>query len=117
MLFKNPPKFFARGSIQKYLESDLWTWFKELSIGLLRMDFLDNFESFRVDEVSLPVGTEVAIANGLRNRFAGVIPTSKIIVRQTGNGLVTDGQPWNQNEVFLINNGPDPVVISVIFFK
>jgi hypothetical protein len=116
MILNNPTKFFAKSSIQKYLESDLWSWFVELTTGLRRINFLDNFQSFRLDEVSLPVGVEIALPNGLKNRDRGAIPTSRLIVRQTGNGVITDGStPWNADEVFLKNEGPDPVVISVIF--
>lgn len=116
MILNNPTKFFSKSSIQKYLESDLWSWFVELTTGLRRLDFLDNFQSFRLDDVTLPVGVEVALPNGLKNRYRGAIPNTRLIVKQSGNGIITDGSSaWTADEVFLRNEGPDPVVVSVIF--
>lgn len=118
MLFKPPPRLASKGSILKYLETDMWTWFRDLSVGLLKINFAENFESFRVENLVIKNGQEVAIPNQLNSKANNSIPTSRIIVRQQGNGLVTDGPtPWTTNLVYLFNNGPDDVVITVIFFK
>jgi hypothetical protein len=118
MLFKFPPKLGSKAGIIKYLETDLWTWFRDLSVGLLKINFAENFESFRVENLNIKNGQEVAIPNQLKTKANNSIPTSRIIVRQKGNGLVTDGPTaWTSNLVYLINNGPDDVTISVIFFK
>lgn len=102
----------------KYLDTDLWTWFRDLSVGLLKINFAENFESFRVNNLVIKNGQEVAISNQLKTKANNSIPISRIIVRQTGNGLVTDGATaWTASLVYLKNNGPDDVTISVIFFK
>lgn len=126
MLFRNPPKVGSRISLIKYLETDLWSWMKELSAGLVKLSFADNFESFRVDDLLIPNGTEVAIPNQFRLKANNIIPSSRIIVRQkptgaignVGNGFVTDGvTPWNATNVFLYNHGPEDTLVSVIFLK
>ena len=118
MLFKFPPKLGSKGSILKYLETDMWTWFRDLSVGLLKINFAENFESFRVDNLIIKNGQEVAIPNQLKTKANNSIPVSRIIVRQLGNGLVTDGTTaWTTSLVYLFNNGPDDVTVSVIFFK
>jgi hypothetical protein len=82
-----------------------------LFAGLLKLSFKDNFQSFTVEELIIPAGAEVSITNQL-----GTIPTARLIVRQTGNGLVTDGV-WGLQTVRLFNNGAVDVTITVIFFK
>jgi len=84
---------------------------KSLFAGLLKLSFKDNFQSFTVEELTIPAGTEVSITNQL-----GTIPTARLIVRQTGDGLVTDGV-WDLQTVRLFNNGAVDVTITVIFFK
>lgn len=118
MLFKFPPKLGSKSGIIKFLEADLWMWMRDLSVGLLKMNFTENFESFRVENLLIKNGQEVAIANQLKTKANNAIPTSRIIVRQQGNGLVTDGTTaWTTNLLYLMNHGPDDVTISVIFFK
>lgn len=119
MIIRTPPKITNRNSVVKYVEIDLWSWLKELSIGVLKLDFLQNFQSFRVNDLVIPVNTEVAIPNGFRTAYPGVIPSSRVIVRQKGDANVVDGDTvWNQNQVFLKNPSlTNEVTISVIFFK
>lgn len=117
MLFKFPPKLGSRTGMTKYIENDLWMWFRDLSVGLLKLTFLENFDSFKVENITIPPGQEVAIPNQFKTRGNGDVPTSRIIVRQKGNGVVTDGQQWNTNLVYLFNNGAVDVIVSVIFFK
>jgi len=118
MIIRVPPKITNRNSIVKYIEVDLWSWLKELSVGLLKITFSENFQSFRIDNLSLPAGMEVAIPNGFRTAYPGIIPSSRIIVRQKGNANVIDGDTeWNDSHVYLKNPSANDTVISVIFFK
>lgn len=118
MIIRVPPKLTNRNSTVKYVEIDLWSWLKELSIGVLKFDFIENFQSFRVDNLKIPAGEEVSIPNQFRNSYPGVIPTSRIIVRQKGNATIVDGDtPWSQTHVYLTNPSANDAVISVIFFK
>lgn len=118
MIIKTPPKITNRNSVIKYIEIDLWSWLKELSIGLLKLDFLQNFQSFRVTDLYIPAGEQVAIPNGFRTAYPGLIPSSRVIVRQQGDANIVDGDSvWTENQVFLKNPSINDVVISVIFFK
>lgn len=118
MIIRTPPKITNRNSVVKYVEIDLWSWLKELSIGLLKLDFRQNFQSFRVDGLQIPAATEVAIPNGFRTSYPGVIPSSRIIVRQQGDANIIDGDTvWTENQVFLKNPSANNATISVIFFK
>ncbi len=46
------------------------------------------------------------------------VPRYRIILRQDGNGLITDvSSAWNENYVTFQNNGTDPVTMTVGLFK
>ena len=111
MIFKNPPRLASKEGINKYIQTDIYSWLSNVSSGLNgRLNFDENFQSFVVDDVSIPAGTTVSIPNEL-----SVVPNERYIVRQSGNGLVTDGN-WDENSLELTNNGAVTVVISVRFF-
>ena len=84
---------------------------KELSTGLRRLTFSNNFESFETT-VTIPATSTVIIPNQLTFR-----PTKYIIVSQTGAGQVTKEADWTDNQLFLYNNGGSIVTITVIFFR
>lgn len=118
MIIRTPPKLTNKNTIIKYIDIDLWSWLKDLSVGLLKIDFIQNFQSFRVDNLSIPAGIEVAIPNGFRTAYPGIIPSSRIIVRQQGDANIIDGVAvWTANQVFLRNPSANDAVVSVIFFK
>lgn len=111
MIPRNPPKLSSNVNISSYLQNELWGWMKDIVTGMIRLDFLDNFQSQRVNNLVIPAGQTVQITN-----VKPYVPSARIIVKQTGNGLVTDGE-WDIQTLRLINNGAVPVTISVIFFK
>lgn len=118
MIIRTPPKLTNRNSVVKYVEIDLWSWLKELSIGLLKIDFNQNFQSFIVENISIPAATEVSIPNQFRTAAPGTIPRNRIITRQIGDANIIDGNTsWNENHVYLRNPSANDAVISVIFFK
>ena len=88
--------------------------------GLTKLNFDDNFSSFRVQSVIIKNGKYITIRNELT-----FIPESYIIVNQKGHGVVTKYSPviggitkeWDENFIYLYNNGPDEVEISVIFMR
>lgn len=85
---------------------------KELASGLLRLSFNDNFESFETT-VTISATSEIAIPNQLT-----FIPSKYMIVSQTGAGQVTKGTTtWNNDRVYLYNNGGTSVSITVIFLR
>jgi len=115
MKFKAFKEFRLSGNdpISKYLSRDLVSNLRELSLGLERLTFKENFISFEVTELSLPAGTEVAIENPLT-----VIPTKRLITRQSGGGAITDGvTDWALDFVYLRNEGGTDATISAVFLR
>jgi hypothetical protein len=118
MIIRPPPKLTNRDSTIKYLEVDLWSWLKELSNGLLKIDFLQNFQAFIVKNVTILAGQEISIPNQFRSSAPGVIPSGRIIIRQQGDANIIDGTTeWTSNHVYLRNPSANDAVVSVLFFK
>lgn len=85
---------------------------KELALGLRRLDFINNFESFEVS-VEISATSEAQVRNQLK-----FIPSRYIIVSQTGNGLVTKSTTeWDLNYLYLYNHGASTVNVTVIFLR
>ena len=117
MIIRTPPKLTNRDSIIKYVEVNLWSWLRDLTNGLLKITFRENFQSFTVKNVSIPSMTEVSIANQFSTVYAGQIPSGRIIIRQQGNANIIDGPTsWTANQVYLYNPSANDALISVIFF-
>ena len=118
MIIRTPPKLTNRNSVVTYVEIDLWSWLKELCIGLLKIDFKQNFQSFSVQNLSIPAGIEVSIPNQFRTSSPGTIPSGRIITRQLGDANIIDGNTvWTENHVYLRNPSSNDAVVSVLFFK
>jgi hypothetical protein len=84
---------------------------RELSTGLSRLDFVDNFICSEVS-VTIANGDEAKVRHGL-----AITPSRYILSFQRGNGLVTATGTWTSDFAYLTNNGPDEVTIKVLFFK
>ncbi len=118
MIVRPPPRLTNQQSVVKYIQVDLWTWLKEFSVAFLKINFQDNFQSFEVQNLTIPAGQEVAISNQFKGRYPGLIPQGKLIVRQKGNANIIDGDsPWTADLVFLRNPSTQDAVVTVIFFK
>lgn len=111
MIIQNPPRLPSPSGLGKYVQSDLYSWLKNFVSGINgRLSFDDNFSSFLAKDVVIAAGAEATIPNEL-----AVVPNERYIVRQTGNGVITDGE-WDLNTLRLVNNGSVSVTISVRFF-
>lgn len=85
---------------------------RHLSAGLRRLDLVQNFESFEVTLV-IPASSELKLRNQLN-----FIPSRSILVRQTGNGLVTQGTtPWTKDFLYMMNHGAEQVTATYIFMR
>lgn len=72
-----------------------------------------NFNGYIARDVTIAAGDTVKIQH-----FLGVIPKWRIILRQTGNGVVSDiPLEWNIKTISLKNNGAETVVISVLIAR
>jgi len=86
---------------------------RALEIILSRLSLTDNFESFEVQDIEITSGNEVTIGNKLTT-----IPSKYIVVGQTGNGVISKGDTqWTAKYLYIKNNGPDTVKVSLIFLR
>lgn len=72
-----------------------------------------NFNGFLAKDIEIGSLATVKIQH-----FLGVIPKYRIILRQTGNGVVTDvPSEWDSKVISLKNNGAEKVIISVLIAR
>lgn len=118
MIIRPPPKLTNRISYIKYLEVDLWSWLKDLSTGLLKINFEQNFQSFIVKNIVIKAGEEVSISNQFQTSYPGQIPSGRIIIRQSGDANIIDGDtPWTAKQLYLKNPSLNEATVTVLFFK
>ncbi|MBR9701024.1 hypothetical protein GOV11_04120 [Candidatus Woesearchaeota archaeon] len=101
--------------VVKFLTVDVTSTLRELTTGLTKISFEDNFESFTV-EVTLASGAETEIRNKLRSQD---IPTQRIIVRGgSGSQDIVDGDTqWTKQFVYLKNTNASSVTATVLFLR
>lgn len=118
MIVKNPPNPSTIKDAGKFLQLDLYPWLNNIVTCLRKLNFHDNFISFQVDNINILAGSNILIQNEFRTRFLGnsVIPSGRMIYRQVGNAVVSDGD-WNAETLEMINNGSNDVTLSIIFFR
>ena len=115
---RSPPKITNRNALVKYIEVELWSWLKDLSTRMLKINFRDNFQSFTVENLNLPAGMEVSIPNQFRTSSPGNIPSGRMITRQQGDANIIDGlNEWTDTHVYLRNPSANNAIVTVIFFK
>jgi hypothetical protein len=118
MIIRPPPKLTNRSSFLEYLEVGLWSWLKELSAGLLKINFQENFQSFIVTNITIPAGQSATITNQFAKSYPGIIPSGRIIIRQMGDANIIDGpNQWTTEHLYLQNPSANNATISVLFFK
>lgn len=72
-----------------------------------------NFDGFIADDVKIPATSSVKIQH-----FLGVKPKWRIILRQVGNGVITDiPSEWNDKVISLYNNGAVEVTLTVFIAR
>jgi len=83
-----------------------------LDNGMQRLKLDENFQNF-VAVIQITAGQEIGIPNRLKT-----IPSKRIIVRQTGNGNITDGDtPWTQDRLYIKNHGPETTMVTLLFLE
>jgi len=84
----------------------------ELSFLLTRLSFVDNFESFVVENVSLTAATETEISYNLPNNKVAKFFLPLV---STGNGVIVKGATeWTSRAIFLQNHGPNDVTMTLV---
>lgn len=119
MIIRTPPKLTNPKGVDKYVEVNLWNWLRDLTVGLNKIDFQQNFQAFIITDVLIEASTEIGIPNELNTAYPGVIPSGRIIIRQKGDALIIDGdQPWTSTQLYLKNtSATNDATVSVLFFK
>jgi hypothetical protein len=76
------------------------------------MSLQSNFNCF-IAEVKIPTISQISIQH-----FLGVIPKYRIILRQEGNGVITDiPSGWTSDVITLYNNGAVDVNLTVMIVR
>lgn len=88
---------------------------RQLTRGFTKLNFDDNFVCWS-DTIEIPANTETRLSNKFRD---GTVPTSYLIVDQTGGGSVMRGPTsWTEGYVYLKNyHATNPATLTVKFFK
>lgn len=72
-----------------------------------------NFDGYIAENVVIPIASTVKIQH-----FLGVKPKWRIILRQVGNGVITDiPSEWTDKFITLRNNGAEEVTLSVFIAR
>ena len=98
--------------IINYVQGDLSSLFKDLFIGLTRLNFADNFDSFEVT-VKLEVGVESKITN----KLGKAIPSKFIVTRNEKTSVIIQGNTWTSEKVSVINKGPIDTKATIVFMR
>jgi len=98
--------------IINYVQGHLSSLFKDLFVGLTKLNFADNFDSFETT-VKLEVGIEVKITN----KLGKAIPSKFIVTRNEKNSVIIQDKAWNSESVSLINKGPIDTKATVVFMR
>lgn len=83
----------------------------DLNNALSSVSFSKNFQSQVFDSLEIEAGETLRVEHDL-----DLTPKYRIILKQVGGSLITDGT-FNENYVELINNGAEDVTLSLALFK
>jgi hypothetical protein len=98
--FESIPKFFNR------IIEQLNRRFKKLSLT-------GNFDSDTVAGITIPATTSVKIRHRLN-----VVPSYRIILRQSGGGAIVDvDSGWDDKYIELTNTGASDTILTVGIYK
>lgn len=98
--------------VVRYLSVDLLGVLRELTNGLRKLSFNDNFNSFTVDVV-IPATSEVAVRNEL-----GEIPEGKLIIKTDNIDVIDSTTTENDVDfVYLENTSGTVANVRVVYFK
>lgn len=77
------------------------------------ISFQSNFDGFIAKDVIIPATSSIEIQH-----FLGFTPKWRIILKQTGNGVISDVYSgWNNRIITLYNNGAVEVTASILIAK
>jgi len=113
MRFNGLKKVFENGvELKEFMENYYNRLIDELSSGLLNRLTLSENMAIDIRSVTIPASGEAVLNHSLKS-----LPKYRIILRQTGNGVITDGSTWDDKKISLKNNGAVSVTLTVGIFR
>lgn len=111
MKFKTIREFIT-GDLTGWVMGELNAGIRDLFIGLRRLSFEDNFESFEFSG-SIGASAEISITNKLP-----FIPSRYIVLDTTGGAVVGRGPTaWTSDRVFIRNYTATATVAKIVFLR
>lgn len=81
----------------------------DMSAFVTGISLKNNMDSTILERISIPAGEEIKLSHNLKK-----VPRHRIITRQVGNSLITDGDDaWTDKYITLKNNGAKDVLLSI----
>jgi hypothetical protein len=100
---------------QQYLidiQDKLNYFMKEFSNFSKSLSFQNNFDGY-IASVVFPASSSVQIEH-----FLGVTPKWRVVLRQEGNGVLSDiSSGWNEDYITMTNNGIEVVTASILIAR
>ena len=76
------------------------------------LSFTANFDGY-ITTVTIPASGSLKVQH-----FLGIIPKYRIILKQEGNGVISDiPSEWNDKTITLVNNGVVDVTITILIAR
>lgn len=103
---------FTVGDIAGWVMGELNAGFRDLFIGLRRLSFEDNFESFEYNG-AIAATTEISVPN----KFS-FIPSRYLVLDATGGAIVGRGPTaWTSNILYIKNYSSSATVAKIVFMR
>jgi hypothetical protein len=102
------------GFTRKFTESAFGQLVDILSTGLSKLTIGDNIDGQVIENMTIPAGSDINVPHSLKE-----IPKYRIILRQTGGGLITDSpnSPWTDTNIYLNNSGGTDAVATILIVR
>jgi hypothetical protein len=103
---------YVSGELVAWVRGELNAGIRELFIGLRRLSFEDNFESFEYTG-SIAATTEISV----QNKFS-FIPSRYLVVDTTSGAVVGRGPTaWTSDRLFIKNYSASATVAKIVFMR
>jgi len=106
---------YINTSSQQYLidiQDKLIYFMKEFSSFSKSLSFQNNFDGY-IASVTFPASSSVKIEH-----FLGVTPKWRVVLRQEGNGVLSDiSSGWDSTFITMKNNGTEVVTASILIAR
>lgn len=98
---------------KQFIERNFVELVDYINMSLNKLTLNDNF-SGTIRDVIIPSGETAQVGHSL-----GVTPKYRIILRQVGDALITDGDAntWTDKFIYLRNNGLNDVNLTVLIMR